>query len=282
MGEGYISGLLSRLGMRKVVKIGSTEEDVYDRSRRISWIDLESVSNSKILMVGAGALGNEVAKDLALSGFRKITIVDMDHVVSSNLNRCVFFRPQHARERRKKALVLADGMRALSEHSAPEPIVGKIQEQPPGLFNDHDVVLGCLDNVDARIHANACSYAAGKVYVDGGMDGMIGKVMISKPPSGACLQCGMNSTHAKLAGLRFSCTGKDVVFHEPKLAAEITTTSIISAVMVREALKVASGRSDLLLNNAFYYDGERNVSEELEISLDPGCPVHVLRSSHYR
>jgi molybdopterin/thiamine biosynthesis adenylyltransferase len=268
--------------MGEVIKIGSTEEDVYDRSSRIGWIDLEAVSKSKVLMVGAGALGNEVAKDLVLSGFRKVTIVDMDHVVSSNLNRCVFFRPHHAREQMKKALVLADGMRALSEHSAPMPIVGKIQEQPTELFGDHDIVLGCLDNVDARIHTNASSYAAGKVYIDGGMDGMIGKVMLSKPPSGACLQCGMNSTHAKLAGLRFSCTGRDVVFHEPKLAAEITTTSIVSAVMAREALKVASGRSDLLLNNAFFYDGGRNVSEELEISLDPRCPVHVVRSRHYR
>ena len=84
----------------------------------------------------------------------------------------------------------------------------------------------------------------------------------------------MNRSHAKIAGLRFSCTGKDVVFHEPRLAAEITTTSIISAVMVREALKVVSRKTEMLVSNAFYYDGQRNIAEEMEVPLDPSCPVH--------
>jgi len=84
----------------------------------------------------------------------------------------------------------------------------------------------------------------------------------------------MNRSHSKVAEMRFSCTGKDVVFHEPRLAAEITTTSVVSAIMVREALKIVSGRTDMLISNVFYYDGQRNQSEELEITLNPSCPVH--------
>jgi hypothetical protein len=106
------------------------------------------------------------------------------------------------------------------------------------------------------------------------MEGFVGKVMVARPPDGACVQCGMNRSHSKVAEMRFSCTGKDVVFHEPRLAAEITTTSVVSAIMVREALKVVSGRMDMLISNVFYYDGQRNQSEELEISLNPTCPVH--------
>ncbi len=64
------------------------------------------------------------------------------------------------------------------------------------------------------------------------------------------------------------------MFHEPRLAAEITTTSLVSAVMVRECLKLVSGRRDLVLRNAFYYDGQRNVAEEMEVPLDPRCPNH--------
>jgi molybdopterin/thiamine biosynthesis adenylyltransferase len=268
--------------MRKLVRVGSEDDDVYDRSKRIGWLDLKAVSNAKVLMVGAGALGNEVAKDLALSGFRRITIVDMDHVVVSNLNRCLFFSREDAKKKRKKADVIAEGIRGLAEGTIPEAVVGRIQDLPSRTFKDHAIVLGCLDNVDGRIHVNTHSYSSGRIYIDGGMEGMLGKVMVSKPPSGACLQCGMNSSHAKIASLRFSCTGKDVVFHEPKLAAEITTTSIISAVMVREALKAVSGHHELLLNNAFYYDGRRNVSEELEVALDPSCPVHGVKGKGYR
>jgi molybdopterin/thiamine biosynthesis adenylyltransferase len=260
--------------MARRVRVGSADEDIFDRSRRVGWLDLDKVSSSKALVIGAGALGNEVTKCLVLSGFRKITIVDMDRVVKSNLNRCLFFDEDDAIEGRSKAEVVADGASLLSPHVSPHPVVGRIQDQPEKIFREHRVVFGCLDNVEARIHANSHAYTAGKVYIDGGMNGFIGKVMVAIPPKGACLQCGMNRTHARVASLRFSCTGKDVTFHEPKLAAEITTTSVVSAAMVREALKLVSGRMDLALRNAFYYDGGRNVTEEIEIPLDPSCPVH--------
>ncbi len=264
--------------MVRTVRVGSADDDRYDRSKRLGWFDLDRVSGARVLLVGAGALGNEVAKDLALSGFRKVTIVDMDHVVGSNLSRCLFFSQADAAKRRAKAEAVAEGMLRLNRDCRPEPIVGRVEEMPPELIRRFDIVLGCLDSIDARLYVNALAYPARKVYIDGGMEGMVGKVMVSKPPDGACLQCGMNRTHGKIASLRFSCTGKDVVFHEPRLAAEITTTSVVSAVMVREALKVVSGHPEMLLDNAFYYDGQRNVSEELEIDLDPGCPLHAGRS----
>ncbi|OGS55575.1 MAG: hypothetical protein A3K60_07695 [Euryarchaeota archaeon RBG_19FT_COMBO_56_21] len=259
------------------LKPGAMDDDRYDRSKRVPWLDIESISMARVLMVGAGAIGNEVAKDLVLSGFRKITIVDMDHVVGSNLNRCLFFTEDHVNRRAYKSETIAEGLTRLSHEAEPLAVTRRIEDTDRSVFNDHEIVLGCLDNIAARLHVNSHSYAAGKAYIDGGMDGLVGKVMVSFPPSGACLQCGMNKSHAKVAALRFSCTGKDVVFHEPRLAAEITTTSVISAVMVREALKIVSGKTDLLLSNAFYYDGQRNVSEEIEVPLDPGCPVHSRR-----
>jgi molybdopterin/thiamine biosynthesis adenylyltransferase len=198
----------------------------------------------------------------------------MDHVVGSNLNRCLFFTSEDSSKRTKKADVVARGFRSLAPDANPVAIASRIEDCPGKLFEDHDIVLGCLDNIQARIHVNSHAYASGKVYIDGGMEGFIGKVMVARPPDGACLQCGMNRSHSKVAGLRFSCTGKDVVFHEPRLAAEITTTSVIGAVMVREALKVLSGRTDMTISNAFYYDGFRKVSDEIEVPLDPNCPVH--------
>ena len=260
------------------IRPGEMDDDRLDRSKRIEWLDLERISRARVLMVGAGALGNEVAKDLVLSGATHLTIVDMDHVVGSNLNRCLFFSKNDAREKTPKARAVARGVRLLNDECQADAIVERIENISETTFDDHDIVFGCLDNVSARIHANSHAYSAGKNYIDGGMDGFIGKVMVARPPDGACLQCGMNRSHARVAELRFSCTGKDVVFHEPRVPAEITTTSVISAVMVREALKILSRRSDLCLSNAFYYDGRRNVSEETEIPMDPECPVHTPQS----
>jgi molybdopterin/thiamine biosynthesis adenylyltransferase len=260
--------------MEERLRVGQVDEERLDRSRRVGWISLEAISKARVLMVGAGAIGNEVAKDLALSGFQRITIVDMDHVVGSNLNRCLFFTNEDSSKRAMKAEVVARGFKSLAPDAEPVAVVSRIEACSDELFNDHDIVFGCLDNIQARIHTNSHAYASGKAYIDGGMDGFIGKVMVVRPPDGACVQCGMNRSHAKVAGLRFSCTGKDVVFHEPRLAAEITTTSVIGAVMVREALKVLSGRTDMTISNAFYYDGFRKVSDELEVPVDPNCPVH--------
>jgi len=263
--------------MSGTVRVGEADDDRFDRARRIGWLDIGAVFRAKILMIGAGALGNEVAKDLALSGFGKITVVDMDRVVASNLSRCLFFDAKDADDRRPKSEAICEGVRRLSPQADPVGIVSKIEDCGDSLFADNDVILGCLDNVNARVHANAHSYHVGRPYIDGGMEGFIGKVMVSLPPDGACLQCGMNRSHAKIAEMRFSCTGRDVVFHEPPTPAEITTTSVISAVIVREALKIVSGRKDMLLRNAVYYDGQRNVCEEFEVDLNPECPVHGPR-----
>jgi molybdopterin/thiamine biosynthesis adenylyltransferase len=262
------------LVMEEPLRIGASDGDVLDRSRRIGWLDLESIFNTRVMMVGAGALGNEVAKNLALSGFRRLTIVDMDHVVGSNLNRCLFFNKEDARRGANKAEVIARGISMISEIADPIALVMRVEEVPDSVLREQDLIFGCLDNIQARIHVNSHAYSLGKTYIDGGMEGFVGKVMVVKPPHGACLQCGMNRSHAKVAEKRFSCTGRDVVFHEPRLAAEITTTSVVSAIMVREALKIVSGRPEMSLSNGFYYDGQRNVSEEIEIPLDPRCPAH--------
>ena len=260
--------------MGEPLRSGAIDQDVLDRSRRIGWLDLDAVSKARVLMVGAGAIGNEVAKDLVLSGFKRVTIVDMDHVVGSNLSRCLFFSKQDAREKRKKAEVVAKGLTNLAEDVEAVAITSRVEDLPASAFHVHDIVLGCLDNVAARIHVGSHAYAENKVLIDGAMDGFVGKVMVARPPEGACLQCGMNRTHSKIASLRFSCTGREVVFHEPLIPAEITTTSVIAAVIVREALKVVSGKHERLLSNCFYYDGLRNVSEEMEVPRDPACAVH--------
>jgi molybdopterin/thiamine biosynthesis adenylyltransferase len=257
-----------------ILRAGHFDADRHERSRRIGWFNFDLIRKEKVLVVGAGALGNEVVKNLVLSGYRRISLVDMDHVVYSNLNRCVFFSEDDSRRKRFKAGVVARKARLLDGDVRIEAFTRRIEELPEGFIRGHSLVFGCLDNIAARLHINAHTYPRGIPYIDGATLGTIGKVQVVLPPETPCLECGMNRTHMKVLEKRFSCTGRDVTFFDPKMAAEITTTSVIAAVQVREALKLTNAQRDLCIRNMFYYDATRNVSDVLHVDLNPNCPHH--------
>jgi molybdopterin/thiamine biosynthesis adenylyltransferase len=224
--------------------------------------------------VGAGAIGNEVCKNLVLSGFGNITIVDMDEIERSNLSRCLFFSDLDANQKRLKAEVVAERLKALDGDLKVSFHTKKIQNLPDNFIPSFDLVLGCLDNIAARLHLNAFCYHHKIPYIDGATDGFIGKVQVVKAPETPCLECTMNKTHMKVMEMRFSCTGRDVIFYEEKLPAEITTTSVIAAVQVREGIKISCKNENFLKNQIFYYNGQKNISEVFDIEFNPQCPHH--------
>lgn len=263
------------MGMGPTVAIGALDEDRHERTRRVGWIDLDRLSSARVLVVGAGALGNEAVKNLVLSGVHRITIVDMDRVVRSNLSRCLFFTEEDARRRESKAEVLARRAGEMDPEARVEAIISKVEDVQEEAFQASDLVLGCLDNIAARLHVNAHCYRHSRPLVDGGTMGTSGKVQVAIPPEGPCLQCAMNQSHYRVMERRFSCSGAETVLYEPKMAAEITTTSVIAAIQVREGLKILSGRCGGCLHHLLLYDGLRNRVMELEVELDPECQMHV-------
>ena len=66
---------------------------------------LEQILSSKILLVGSGGIGCELLKNLALSGFRQVEVIDLDTIDVSNLNRQLLFRGQHVGQRKYLLLV---------------------------------------------------------------------------------------------------------------------------------------------------------------------------------
>ncbi len=259
--------------MRDVVRPGDVDEDRLDRTKRIGWVDIGGVQGCRVLVVGAGALGNEVVKDLALFGFRDIDVLDMDTVVRSNLNRCVLFREGDQRTGGWKSDLVAQRAMEMCPEASIRSRIGPVQDLGPEEMKGYDMIFGCLDNIAARLHLNANSYHAKVPYVDGGTDGFRGRVQVVTPTDSPCMQCGMNRSHFKIMERRFSCTGQDTVYYQPKMPAEITTTSVIAAIQVREAIKLISGQ--LPIRHIMYYDGLAGTSEVLALDIDPDCPNHI-------
>ena len=163
------------------------DNDRYSRLRLISWWDQEKLKNAKVFVVGAGALGNEVLKNLALLGVGQVYVIDLDEIEDSNLTRSVLFR---ARDRGKsKAVAAAEALRDINPDTNVTPIHGNvITDIGLGLFRDIDVVIGCLDNREARLWVNRCCWKVGRPWVDGGIQEISGVLKVFQPPDGACYE----------------------------------------------------------------------------------------------
>jgi adenylyltransferase/sulfurtransferase len=74
------------------LKIKDRARDRYHALSISSVWSLNKVRQVRALVVGAGALGNEVGKNLAMMGVSLIVLVDRDTVETANLTRSVFFR----------------------------------------------------------------------------------------------------------------------------------------------------------------------------------------------
>ena len=83
--------------MSETIRINSEEargesDDRFDRFRLIGWWDQKKLTSAKVVVIGAGALGNEIIKNLALLGIGNIFIADKDRIENSNLSRSVLYR----------------------------------------------------------------------------------------------------------------------------------------------------------------------------------------------
>ena len=113
-----------------------------------------------MLVVGAGALGNEVLKNLALLGVGTVYLIDLDAVEPSNLSRSVLFRAEDGGQ--GKAEVAARRAREINPDVAIVAMRGDvITDLGLGLFADVDVVIGCLDNREARLWVNRQCWKVG-------------------------------------------------------------------------------------------------------------------------
>jgi molybdopterin/thiamine biosynthesis adenylyltransferase len=125
----------------------------YDRQMRIEGWDQDLVSGSSVLIAGVGALGCEVAKNLALSGVGRLVLVDRDVVELSNLNRQMLFTDSDIGL--KKAEVAAKKLRAINPHIRVESYPIDLREVPEEVFESVDVICSCLDSWGIRRWLNS-------------------------------------------------------------------------------------------------------------------------------
>lgn len=205
----------------------------------LSWFKKEKVKNARVLVAGAGALGNEVVKNLALFGVGHIYVCDFDQIEISNLTRSVLFREEDAYNHAYKAEIVAKRAKEINPQIEVTPIVGNLfSEVGFGLYKAVDVIIGCLDSRIARYQLNRLSLRAGKTWIDGSIENLTGVVKVYTPGV-SCYECGLSREEFNNIMLRTGCA--DVVRTQTSAGRVATTpisASIIGAVQVQEAMKV--------------------------------------------
>jgi molybdopterin/thiamine biosynthesis adenylyltransferase len=159
----------------------------YDRQVRLEGWDQEKLFSSRVFVAGAGALGCEVAKDLAMMGVGRLIIADYDKVELSNLSRQLLFRDSDIG--REKAEAAAERLRELNPHVEVESHDKDIRELGEDVYRSSDVLLSCLDNWASRRWFNSMAVSLEKPLIDGGINGFYGNVQIVIPGKTACLEC---------------------------------------------------------------------------------------------
>lgn len=217
------------------------DDDRYGRLRLIAWWDQAKLAAARVLVVGAGALGNEVLKNLALVGVGHIMVIDLDRIEDSNLARSVLFR--RSDRGKPKAVAAAEAIREMNPDVKIQPVHGNVMtDLGLGVFRDVDVVVGCLDNREARLWVNRCCWKVGKPWIDGGIQEINGVAKVYVPGEGPCYECSMTENDYRLINIRYSCPQlKREDLQSGKVPTAPTIASFIAALQTQEALKLIHG-----------------------------------------
>lgn len=254
------------------------EEDQYSRLRLIPWWDQDRLSNATIMVVGAGAIGNELIKNLTLLGIGKILIYDMDTIENTNLTRSVLYRRRDVG--RYKAEVAAERAMEINPDVHTKAFRANIIDDVGlGVFRRMDVVLGGLDNREARLAINQSCYRVNIPWIDGAIEALNGFARVFIPGHGACYECTMTEMDWMLINKRKSCALLTYEqMNEGKIPTTPTSSSVIAGIQVQEMLKLLHSDRGLptLVGKGYVFNGLTHDSYVVEYQEKPDCMSHDI------
>jgi adenylyltransferase/sulfurtransferase len=260
--------------------LSESDDDRFHRFKLISWWDQQKLKNAKVLVVGAGALGNEIVKNLALLGVGNVLIADLDRIENSNLSRSVLYR--QADNGKFKAEVAARAARDVYPDIIAHHFNGNVvYDLGLGVFNWADIVIGGLDNREARLSINRNCWRCSKPWVDGAIQQIDGTARVFIPethalgkPDVACYECTMTDTDWRLLQLRRSCNLLSKSEMETgKTPTTPTISSIIAGVQCQEAVKILHGMESIS-GKGWVFSGISADSYQVEFQRKDSCYSH--------
>jgi molybdopterin/thiamine biosynthesis adenylyltransferase len=250
--------------------------DRYQRHSLIDWFSQEEVKASSFAVIGCGAVGNEVAKNLSLLGVGKIDLFDFDTIEIHNLTRSVLFREDDIGS--NKAEVASNRIKELDPNIEVNVFAGDFWELLTlEQAKSYDCILCCVDNFEARIKLNQLCLITGTNLINTGIDSKFSQIEVFPFSSGkhvACYECNLpNSAYERMQN-RYSCGWlKKISYIEKKIPTTIITSSLTGSLAVANALNLIKDNSQhdatrILINT---FTGNSTVSTIEQSSTCPAC-----------
>jgi len=213
----------------------------------------ERLKKANIFIAGAGGLGSPASIYLAVAGVGTITIVDMDVVDGTNLNRQILHYERDIG--RKKTTSAEEKLQKLNPDSIINAIEVKIDaSNAKKLVGNADGIVDAMDNYQTRYQLNDVAIAKQIPFFHGGIRGFYGQATTIIPGTTPCLKC---------------------IFPKPPPREEFpavgVTAGIIGTIQSNEVIKYLTGTGDLLTNRLFIWDGMQAHAEEICIERNPSC-----------
>ncbi|CAM2783270.1 thiazole biosynthesis adenylyltransferase ThiF [Paenibacillus sediminis] len=225
------------------------QKDRYSRQERFTPIGKEgqrNIGKSHVLVIGAGALGTNIAETLVRAGVGHITIADRDYVEWSNLQRQQLFSERDAEARIPKAIAAKERLTAVNSLVTIDTYVMDVtRNEIEDLINGVDLIMDATDNFDIRLLINDISQKHSIPWIYGGCVGSYGITYTIIPGHTPCLNCLLET--APLGG--DTCDTAGIIPPAVQMVAAHQTT---------EALKLLTGHVEALRTTLLSFDLWRN------------------------
>ncbi|MCL4148482.1 UNVERIFIED_CONTAM: hypothetical protein GTU68_037376 [Idotea baltica] len=212
---------------------------------------------SRVLLVGCGALGSVLANTLVRSGVGFIRIVDRDFLEISNLQRQVLFDENDVRDSLPKSVAAANRLKQINSTVTIEPIVADVDASNiESLAADVELILDGSDNFEIRFLINDVAIKHSKPWVYGGCLGADGQTMSILPGETGCLNCLMLDGPPP-PGTTPTCDSFGVL--SPII-------NVIASIQAMEAIKILTGQLDAVSRKLQVFSMWDNQSRSIDLS----------------
>ena len=218
----------------------------------------KKLSESRILVAGAGGLGSTVIANLASVGIGTLGIIDYDSLELSNLNRQYIHKPHNIGK--NKAISAKEWVQEYNPDINVEVFPFKLENNTESrdLIKCYDLVIDCFDTYRSKFLLNEICVKQAKIFIHGGITEFFGQVMTIIPYESACLNCMIPEYDPNMYDV------KGVIS---------PAVSTVASIQAMEAVKVVLKTGEILKSELLTYDGLKQDFRKIKMQKNTKCPL---------